>query len=245
MAGLGLDSLTEAGFCRGFTLYDGKDYNVIGQLSNGSSGSDRPNILVGAHYDGQGRHPAGKIYPGADDNASGVAALLEVARLAKRQHSSTEKTATSGVDWTFVAFGGEEVGQLGARSFLADASIDLAQLDLAIHLDMVGRPLGPDAQNAIGYLTLSKNTPPLAQALKQAANAAGVEIVSLEDFGALKPMITDAEVFSHRLPTLLLSTALHEDHHRVSDTPDRLDYDQIQRASQLVLALAGIIADRS
>ncbi len=255
MTTLGLDS-GESGFCRSFTLYgDGEDYNVIGHLSNGPSAGDRPVILVGAHYDGQGRHPAGQIYPGADDNASGVAALLEVARLAKRHPSasadtsaaetSSTETSTRPIDWVFVAFGAEEVGQLGARNFLADTSIELSRIELVINLDMVGRPLGPDAREAIGYLTFGERSQLIMPDLDQAARDAGVEIVSLEDFGDLKPMITDAEVLAQRLPTLLLSTALHSDHHRVSDTPDRVDYAQIRRASALVLALANIIVDHS
>ncbi len=54
----------------------------------------------------------------------------------------------------------------------------------------------------------------------------------------------DAEVLATRLPTLLLSTGLHEDHHQLSDTPQRIDYGQIERAARLALELGHIIADR-
>jgi hypothetical protein len=59
------------------------------------------------------------------------------------------------------------------------------------------------------------------------------------------PTISDAEVLAARWPTLLLSTGLHEDHHQLSDTPERIDYGQIERAVRLVLELGDIIAGLS
>ncbi len=236
MAELGLSPPPGAGYCQGFPFLGGEDYNVISHSPASADGG--PVILLGAHYDGQGAHPAGMLYPGADDNASGVAALLEVARLVAGRRSG----GAAPVTWVFVAFGAEEGGQQGARAYLARPSIGLSRIELAINLDMVGRPLPGEESEAIGYLTLGGSTDETLSLLLAAAGAQDVEARSLESFGELRPMISDSEVLASRLPSLLLSTALHEDHHQLTDSPDRIDYGQIERAARLVLELADIIA---
>ncbi len=232
MAQLGLAPPWEGGYCQPFPYLDGTELNVVGHLA---ADGGRPVILVGAHYDGQGLHPSGRHYPGADDNASGVAALLEVARLAGKRPNGR-------AGWVFAAFGGEEVGQQGARAYLASPSLDLARVELAVHLDMVGRQIAGALPGAIGYLTMDGprqdgDHEALGARLRRAAQAAGVELVSLADLGAAEPTISDAEVFGERLPAVLLSTGLHADHHQFTDTPERLDLGQIERAARLALAL--------
>ncbi len=234
-----------SGFCQGFRFLDAEDFNVVGHLDvaglrPAAAADGRTAILVSAHYDGQGVHPAGMIYPGADDNASGVSALLEVARLALRRESDGG-TAPA---WVFAAFGAEEGGQQGAHAYLADPSVVLSRIELAVNLDMIGRRLPGEPGDAIGYLALGSSTAKTLSRLRTTAEASGLEIRSLGTFGDLMPLISDAEVLATRLPTLLLSTALHEDHHQLSDIPERIDYGQIERATRLVLELGDIIAAR-
>ncbi len=235
MAHLGLEPADpEGGFCRGFPFMGDRDFNVVGHLP---AADGRAAVLVGAHYDGQGVHPLGRIYPGADDNASGVAALLEVARLAGRRPEAPRP------GWIFVAFGAEEVGRMGSRAYLSDPRAPPPGIELAVNLDMVGRPLDGELGGAIGFLAYGASPPATRSRLVAAAAAAGVEIRPLDDAGDLKPALTDAQVLAARWPTLLLSTALHEDHHRLSDTPERIDGAQIERAARLVLALGDILAE--
>ncbi len=237
--------------CRGFPFLGVEDYNVVGHLLHmppsgtesrlpasdraPAAADERPIILLSAHYDGQGVHPAGMVYPGADDNASGVAALLEVARLAVRRPASR-------IDWIFVAFGAEEGGQQGSRAYLSTSSAALSRIELAVNLDMVGRPLPGERGDAIGYLVSGRSTPETLARLRAAANDSGLEVRSLETVGELMPAISDAQVLATRLPTLLLSTALHEDHHQLTDTPERIDYGQIERTVRLVLELGAILS---
>lgn len=188
-------------------------------------------MVIAAHYDGQGLHPTGAVYSGADDNASGVAALLEVARVAQKRSTGRP------IELVFVAFGAEEVGQLGARRYLANPTTALSRVSWAINLDMVGRPLPQPPHHGIGFLTLGEGGAATAHRLQHSARQAELEILGLEDLGNLRPQRSDAEVLSQRLPTLLLSTALHGDHHQLTDTTDRIDYGQIERAARLVLAL--------
>ncbi len=224
------------GFCQDFSFLDAEDYNVVGRLPEAPREGGRA-ILISAHYDGQGTHPAGMIYPGADDNASGVAALLEVARLAARQAGNARLDDRS-VAWTFAAFGAEEAGRQGVRSYLAEPAFAGSGFELAINLDMVGRPYGGDSGDAIGYLVLGASPASTRDRLRAAARSEGIELRSLEGAGDLRPSVSDAQELASHLPTLLLTTALHEDHHELSDTPDRIDYGQIERAARLVLELA-------
>ncbi|MEM7352671.1 MAG: M20/M25/M40 family metallo-hydrolase [Acidobacteriota bacterium] len=227
------------GFCQRFPFLEGEDVNVVGHLPPVDDRADW--ILVGAHFDGQGIRPAGQIYPGADDNASGVAALLEIARLAGQRRDSAVRGSQPG--WVFVALGAEEVGRLGASAFLERPSVELSQIDLMINLDMVGRPLPTEAAKAIGFRALSDRQR-ISEALQRAASLAGIEVRRLEELGPLMPAITDAQIFAPEVPTVLLSTGLHADHHELTDLAERIDYEQIERSVQLVLALADILADR-
>ncbi len=231
-----------AGYCQGFPFFDAENFNVAGRLPPPARGDSR-GILVSAHYDGQGAHPAGMIYPGADDNASGVAALLEVARLAALAATGTADAgppADGGIAWTFAALGAEETGRLGAHAYLGDPAVAWSRIELAVNLDMVGRPFPGEPRDAIGYLVLGDSPGSTLAHLQAAARRQGIEVRSLE--GDLRPAISDAYELASRLPTLLLSTAIHEDHHQLTDTPERIDYGQVERAARLVLDLADIIA---
>ncbi len=241
MKSLGLAAPASA-YCAGFELLNGLDYNVVGYSDTAVAAGDSPVIVLGAHYDGQGKHPAGAVYPGADDNASGLAALLEVARSVVRRDPAPEGSAGSPIDWVFIALGGEEVGQVGAHAYLAEMPIERSRIRLMVNLDMVGRPWPGDETTGIGYQAMGESDQEVAQLLRQASQRSGVEIRPLASLGELTPTISDARVFAERMPTLLLSTALHEDHHEISDTPERIDYQQIERTVKLVLAMADILA---
>lgn len=241
MASFGLDAPPGwEGFCQRFPYLDGEEANVVGHLET----EHQRLILLAAHYDGQGKHPAGMIYPGADDNASGIAALLEVARLTGLQHRQGAPPSASKIGWVFAALGAEEVGQVGARAYLASPSVELSRIDLMINLDMVGRPSPTAVSEAIGYQVLSEPAEKIQRHLELAASAAGIQMRPLDSFGPLMPTLSDAEIFAARVPTILLSTGLHADHHELTDTAEKIDYAQVERAVHMVLALAGILAGR-
>lgn len=223
----GLEPLAGAGFCQPFPLWGGHDWNVLARPP--ASAGEAPAILVTAHYDGQGKTPAGGVLPGADDNASGVAALLEAARLAARQEPGSNAVV-------FAALGGEEIGLLGANAYLAEPR--LPPPALVVVLDMVGRPWPGDDPAAIGFRAAGPGAAAAAARLRRAAGAAGVELRSLEEAG-VAPERTDADAFAVSAPTLLLSTGVHDDQHRRTDVPERLDLGQIERAARLVLAAIG------
>ncbi len=127
---------------------------MIGYIDNGAANT----IILGAHFDHLGYGEDGNsmirtgernIHNGADDNASGTAALIELARKIK----STKKISSN---YLFIAFSGEELGLFGSKYFTEHPTIDLAAASYMINMDMVGRL--SDSSNTVtvgGYGTSS------------------------------------------------------------------------------------------
>jgi Zn-dependent M28 family amino/carboxypeptidase len=112
--------------------------NVVAFLDNGKPFT----IVIGAHYDhlglGQDKNsldanPEGKIHNGADDNASGTAGVIELAR-----YFASNKTQEP-YNFLFICFSGEELGLIGSKKWCEDPDIDLASVDYMINMDMIGR----------------------------------------------------------------------------------------------------------
>ncbi len=233
MAALGLAAPFDGGsFCQGFAVQGDVGLNVVGHLAG--TDADAGAVLVGAHYDGQGLHPAGLVFPSADDNASGVAALLEVARLAGER--------TWPFDLVFVAFGAEEIGRLGAEAWVRQPTVPLPRLQLMVNFDMVGRSWPGSPTEAIGYQALGASLDLTTDRLTAAGGEAGVAIRPLTELFDEDDMKSDSTVFARHAPTLYLSTGLHEDHHQRTDVAERVDERQIARAVRLTLSLLDQLA---
>jgi aminopeptidase N len=199
-------------------------------------------MLVTAHYDHMGEID-GVIHPGADDNASGVAVALAVARdLAARRDVRGRVI--------FAFLGAEEIGLLGARAY-ADAPIHpLAETRAVLNLDMVGRrffeaTIGADAM--LGAVGLPDDSDLFGEASAVAAEL-GLELI------AVSPLLlalvgedwrSDDWVFRELgVPAVHLSTGLHGDYHRPSDTADRLSRPQLMRIARFLRALLARTATR-
>ena len=195
-------------------------------------------VVVGAHYDhlGMGGFGAldpdstGRVHNGADDNASGTAALLEIGRiLAHRRPARTV---------VLVAFSGEELGTLGSSYFVGHATPEpIDSLYTMLNLDMVGRlrnarllALGAATAREFPALLDSLNTPPRFD-LRASGDGWGP---------------SDHEVFfATRHPVLHFFTDLHEDYHRSTDDWPKLNVNGIAQVAQFVADLALVLADRS
>ncbi|RTZ90213.1 MAG: hypothetical protein DSY92_07450 [Planctomycetota bacterium] len=125
---------------------DGRDLslgrNVVGRLLGTDPDLKYESIVIGAHYDhvGRGRSPGlslggepGEIHNGADDNASGVAALLELAEAYSLNRLRTKRSIL------FVAFDAEELGMHGSNAFVADSGFKPAQMAAMVNMDMISR----------------------------------------------------------------------------------------------------------
>ena len=191
-----------------------------------------PALLVVAHHDHIGRRD-GVVHPGADDNASGVAAALAVARdLGRRRHL--------GRPVVFLFSAGEEIGLLGARAYAAAPAWPLTDTRAVINLDMVGRrflELAVDRDAAVGVVGLGDDAA-VAAATERAAAAVGVALVRASP--ALLLAVgqgwrgDDWALRRPGLPAIHLSTGLHDDYHQPTDTADRLVPAQMRRVARLV-----------
>lgn len=234
--------------CRAFELRGVSDQNVVAHFRSISSKyhrEDAPVIVIGAHYDAQGVDAAGSVYPGADDNASGVAALMEIARVVGERAPGSAVES----DIVFIAFGAEELGTLGSRAFVKAPTVPLDRVSLMINLDMVGRQflegsplrrLFGGVDNALGYVVSKRSEVATEARVRRAARATGTRLMGipqsiLVDFGFL----ADSVMFSDHTPTLFLSSSMHGDYHRPTDTSDKIDAGQIERAARLVLEIIG------
>jgi Iap family predicted aminopeptidase len=193
---------------------------------------DAEAIVVSAHYDHLGVDSHGTIYPGADDNASGAAVLLAIARAeAGRRHRHTI---------LYASFGAEEEGLVGSGVYVRDPTWPLDHTLAIINFDMVGRrffELAVDRDAAIGAVGLDDD-PALGGAAREAAKDAGLALV--ETSPALLYAVGEAfrgddwNFRSPSLPSLHFSTGLHDDYHRPTDTPDKLSSAQLVRTARLV-----------
>jgi hypothetical protein len=216
-------------------------WNVVALLP-ARQGSPRAGeyVVVGAHYDHLGhggsnsRAPGSDaIHPGADDNASGAALLLEVARRFAAMPGRPDRNIV------FAAFGAEELGVFGSRHFVEHPPAPIASVKsivAMINADMVGR-LREDKLLVDGVGT----SPAWEPIVKGASEGLGLKITQgSEGFGA-----SDHSSFTGvRVPVTFLFTGVHEDYHLPSDTADKVDAEGAARVATLAGRLALAVAQR-
>lgn len=184
-------------------------------------------ILIGAHYDhiGMGENRSrsyGKkgIHNGADDNASGVALMVAIAK-------SSQSWKTKRYNYVFVAYSAHEVGLFGSAAFELFCKNKLPPLALVINFDMVGK-FDEKARvlNIYGIKTLLKHQDFFGN------NTFNGKIYLNE---TNKIFMTDAKPFAERgIPSLSFTTGLHDDYHKISDDEIYINYDGIQAIQQLI-----------
>lgn len=200
----------------GFTEKKRTGHNIIGYLDNGAPTT----VVIGAHYDHLGygedsnglyRGPERQVFNGADDNASGVAAIIELARLLKASGLKEN-------NYLFIAFSGEELGLFGSKYFVDHPTIDLNKVNYMINLDMVGR-----LKDSTHTLTIGGygSSPIWAEACDNARNK---KFFTLHyDSSGVGP--SDHTSFYRKdIPVLFFFTGLHADYHKPTDDPDKINY---------------------
>ncbi|WP_247237466.1 M20/M25/M40 family metallo-hydrolase [Telluribacter sp. SYSU D00476] len=203
--------------------------NVVGYLDNGAAKT----IVIGAHYDHLGRgyqmgslasQGKGVIHNGADDNASGTAGMMELARYlagngVKERHN-----------FLFIAFSGEELGLLGSKYYLENPTVPLTSISFMINLDMIGR-LDTQRGLTIGGWgtspTWGKVVPALARQdnMKFAVDSSGVGASDHTSF------------YLKGIPVLFFFTGVHSDYHKPTDDTDKINIDGTVRVVRLIANL--------
>lgn len=199
-------------------------YNVIGMLEGSDPILKNQVIIVGAHYDhlGRGGEGSGSLAPrggdihyGADDNASGTAGVLELARI-----FSAHKPKHTIV---FMAFGGEEEGLLGSNYYVNHPLLPLANTVAMINMDMIGRM--KDGRLIIGGVGTAKEWRDLIAGDKQ------FQLTLNEDgFGPSD----HSSFYGKQIPVLFFWTGTHNDYHKPSDTFDKINYADEARILEMV-----------
>jgi hypothetical protein len=210
-----------------FTTADVRAANVIGVLPGTDPALAREAIVLGAHWDHLGAS-GGSVYHGADDNASGTAVVVGLARAF---------AAAGGVSRTlvFALFGAEETGLVGSRHYVRQPTVPLAQTVAMVNFDMVGRMR--DTKLTIGGVDSGDR---LRVAATDAARAAGV----VADLRGNPFSPSDHTAFyAAGTPVLFLHTGGHEDYHRPTDTPDRLNVDGLARVADVGARIVAALDD--
>lgn len=195
-------------------------------------------IVIGAHYDHLGYNDLvvngqekRQIFRGADDNASGVAVLLELARLVKAESFNFRRSVI------FVAFGAEERGMNGSWYFANRAFAHTQKISLMINLDMVGRGSGKEDIDVYTVL-------PHTQLETVLRDVADMPLMFLPQIHAKDYFPSDHQVFANLgIPVALFTTKLHGDYHTVKDTPDKLNYRTMEHLTQYLLNLSRTVAN--
>ena len=230
-------------------------FNVIGILPGSDLKLKNEAIVIGAHYDHLGRGGEGSLAPregeihhGADDNASGVAGLIELARMVSSQNPKPRRTIV------FIAFSGEEEGLIGSSYYVNHPIVPLANTVAMINMDMIGRMkeknlivggVGTaqewrsmiDAGNTMQSVTVSLNT---TRAEASASNTFpivvgvnGQPVVTMDPSKQFSLTLNEdgygpsdhSSFYAKQVPVLFFWTGTHDDYHKPSDTADKINYE--------------------
>jgi hypothetical protein len=204
------------------TIQDGLLTNVVGMIP----GTGPDTIIIGAHRDHFGR-PAGLLFPGADDNASGTAIVLEVARALGKIGLRPQRTIL------FVSFSGEERDLLGSRLYTSKPVIPLGSTKAMINIDHAG--VG-NRLLTVGITGFEKST------AKEAGWAAG--LVNKLDLYGFFPGGDHVPFKEAGVPTItIVSGGIHPHFHQPTDTADTINPEILQTAARYVLALTWRLAN--
>jgi aminopeptidase YwaD len=189
-------------------------HNIVGYIDNGAATT----VILGAHYDhlGYGEDhnslftgTTPQIHNGADDNASGTAALLELSKLLKASKAKNN-------NYLFVSFSGEELGLFGSKYFTEHPSVDLSNANYMINMDMVGRLNDSTHGLTIGGYGTS---PVWGQLLTEKDKFFTIKF----DSSGTGP--SDHTSFYRKdIPVLFFFTGVHSDYHKPSDDADKINY---------------------
>jgi hypothetical protein len=183
-------------------------------------------VIVSAHFDHLGVR-RGQMYPGADDNASGVAMLLEVARSVVSSPTRPKRSMM------FISFDLEEVGLFGSRYFVAHSPVAIDRIVLFITADMIGRALAGVCPSHV-FVIGSEHAPGLRTWIDEAARGrpltvgllgADLLLLNRSDYGPFR---------SRNIPFLFFTTGENPRYHTPNDTAETLDYAKVTAISRMI-----------
>lgn len=211
--------------------------NVVGILRGSDPALAEEALVLGAHYDhlGLGERnslapsQAGRVHPGADDNASGTAALLELASALAARRADLRRSLV------FVAFSGEELGLLGSSHYVKEPAWPLERTAAMLNFDMVGRLR--DNKLYVGGV----GTSPVFREILEKANHTQLALAfQPSGYGSSD----HTSFYVKNVPVLFFFSGLHADYHKPTDLPERIQYADQARAADLAMHAAMELAAR-
>ncbi len=212
--------------------------NVCALLKAGAADATDEVVVIGAHHDHIGRGGPGslarspeekkEIHNGADDNASGVAGVLEIAEYLAARRGELRRSVL------FLTFTGEERGLLGSMRFVEAPTLPLSRIAAMVNLDMIGRLEG--RRIFVGGVGTSAGF----RALVETCAKEGAVEVALGDGG--RAPSDNTSFYSKRIPVLWLFTGMHPDYHRPGDDAEKVDPAGMERAARLAARLVEELA---
>jgi hypothetical protein len=236
-------------------------YNIVGILDGSDPVLKKEAIVIGAHYDHLGRGGEGSLAPkegevhhGADDNASGVAGMLELARSFTYSRPKPRRTII------FIAFSGEEEGLLGSNYYVNNPVVPLANTVAMINMDMIGRSkdrklviggVGTaqewrsliDASNTALSVSVTVDSPAThTSGMPIVLGANGRTVVTTDSSSSLVITMNEdgygpsdhSSFYAKQVPVLFFWTGTHADYHKPSDTADKINYENEAKILALV-----------
>lgn len=209
-------------------------HNVLAFKNNDAAHT----VVIGAHYDHLGHGETGSslateegpaIHPGADDNASGVAVLLELARMLSRD-------TLTGNNYLFIAFSGEEIGLLGSNYFVKQPLIPLDKVTYMINMDMVGRldSTGRIIMNGIGSSPI----------FKPVVDSIAMDNITVRTSESGIGPSDHTSFYLQDIPVIHFFTGSHEDYHKPSDVAEKVNYDGLYTVFQFITTFIADLDDK-
>jgi hypothetical protein len=218
-----------------FSTQFGDSWNVVGYIEGSDPKLKSEIVVIGAHYDhlGRGKYgsaagPAGrgKIHPGADDNASGTAGVLEIAEAFTEKGIKPKRTVV------FICFGAEEIGLVGSRYYCENPTFPLEKTITMLNMDMIAR-------NELEklYVFGLANSKQLEKIVEE-ANSDGLTVTKSQ----MTPNSDHYSFYAKGVPAIFFNSGMHRDLHKPTDTHDKCDFNKAEKIAELVaLTTVGVI----
>ena len=212
-------------------------YNIIGEVKASVKSSEY--IIIGAHYDHLGKIK-GKVYPGADDNASGVAALLELGRMFA-QMKKDGKFISKNI--LFIAFDGKEMNMAGSRNFLKVSKIHPQNIKCMVNIDQIGSTFAPPHKDPNYVLVLGSNTVEewAAQKIDMSNRTAHLNLdidytfYNSEAFYKIFYTLSDHHSFAQAgIPAVFFTSGITNNTYKETDTEQTISYPVLTNRIKLI-----------
>ena len=215
--------------------------NVIGFLPGSNPSLQDEYLIIGAHYDHEGMSAEG-VFPGADDNASGVAGLLELAEAFSKSPAKPQRSIL------FISFAAEEKGTLGSKYYSQNPLLPLENAITMINMDEIGRNgastfgemHSPDLEEeGKNYLmTLYSAQAPILEEINAGVNKIYGLKIDFDPNTSFYGASDHVNFHKQDIPCIFYFTGFHPDYSSVNDTPDKINYPKMERIVRLIYGVS-------